>query len=282
MIAQTDLNTVIAEEQQIMDLYAPHYRSSTLTNSYPYQLERRNFTDWLVMTLREAGAELADMSVLDVGCGTGEILEHLADRGCSRLTGLDVSSRMLQETTRNLPEADLVNRPVEEYGFGGEQFDLITAAFTVHHLYNPAAFLDLVDRILLPGGWFFLLEYNAASWSRRKLVRNALLKPLVPLRIALKYKNKAALAALDDVPPLFNSAHQQLSYAQLVNAIRTPEHYSLDCITHGLWLPTLKHSLVGTSATDRAITRILETLEGWILPAQAGHFQWVAGRRRLR
>ncbi len=281
MVGQIDSDTVIAEEQQIMDLYAPHYRNTTLTNSYPYQLERRRFADWLVAILREAGAELADMSVLDVGCGTGEILQHLGDRGCVRLTGLDVSYGMIQEAARHLPKADLVNKPIDEYGFGNERFELITAAFTVHHLENPQAFFDLVDRALIPGGWFFLLEYNVASWSRRKLLGPTLLKPLVPLRIALKFKNKTALAALDDVPPLFNSAHQLLSYAKLVNAMRHPAHYSLQCVTHGLWLPRLKHALVGTSAIDRAITRALETVEHWILPAQAGHFQWVAGRRRV-
>ena len=90
MVRQIDSGTVIAEGQQIMAIYAPRYRSNTLTNSYPYQLERRRFADWLVAILREAGAELGDMSVLDVGCGTGEILQHLGERGCAQLTGLDV------------------------------------------------------------------------------------------------------------------------------------------------------------------------------------------------
>lgn len=281
MVGQIDTDAVIAEEQQIMDLYAPHYRTTTLTNSYPYQLERQRFADWLVSILHQEGTELAEISVLDVGCGTGEILQHLSERGCKRLTGLDVSHGMIQEAARHLPTADLVNKSIDEYGFGNERFGVITAALAVHHLQYPRAFFELVDRILIPGGWFFLLEYNMASWSRRKVLGRVLLKPLVPLRKALKIKNKKALARLDEVPALFNPAHQQRSYPELVDAMPHPELYSLQCLTHGLWLPTLKHALVGKSSIDRAITRAIETVENWILPAQAGHFQWVAGRRKV-
>ena len=160
MISGIHNNDIIAEEQRIMDLYAPHYRTNSLTNSYPYQLERRRFADWLVSLVRRNTTDLSEISVLDVGCGTGEILQHLDEMGFNQLTGLDLSPKMIEQAKRHVPTADLVNASIDEYDFANSQFGLITAAFTVHHLQEPRSFFEMVDRILLPGGWFFLLEYN--------------------------------------------------------------------------------------------------------------------------
>jgi len=272
-------NDILAEERRIMDLYAPHYRTNSLTNSYPYQLERRRFADWLVSLVRPSTTDLSEMSVLDVGCGTGEILQYLDEMGFNRLTGLDISPKMIEQAKRHVPSADLVNASIDECDFANSQFGLITAAFTVHHLQEPRSFFEMVDRILLPGGWFFLLEYNMASWSRRKLLGRALSLPIVPLRKALKMKNSKALAGLDQIPPLFNSAHQQRTYAEFLAAMPHPEWYSLTQVTHGLWLPRLKFALLGSLPFDRAVARTLETVERWIIPKEVGHFQWIAGRR---
>ena len=279
MITGTSNSDIIAEEQRIMDLYAPHYRTNSLTNSYPYQLERQRFANWLVSHVRQNATDLSKISVLDVGCGTGEILQHLDEMGFNQLTGLDLSPKMIEQAESHVPTADLVNASIDEYVFTNSRFGLITAAFTVHHLQEPRSFFEMVDRILLPDGWFFLLEYNMASWSRRNLLGRALSLPVVPLRKALKIKNSKALAGLDQIPPLFNSAHQQRTYAELIAAMPHREWYALTQVTHGLWLPRLKHALLGSSPFDRAVTRTLETVEQWILPKGAGHFQWIAGRR---
>lgn len=280
MVNPMSRESVIAEEQTIMDLYAPHYRATTLTNSYPYQLERKNFADWIVSVVREAGTDFATLRGLDVGCGTGDILQHLSDRGCKQLTGLDVSSGMIREAARHVPEAVLVNQPIDEFGFGDERFSLITAAFTVHHLHEPREFFDLVNRVLLPGGWFFLLEYNKASWLDRKWLRLVLTAPVVPLRIAIKIKNKRWLSERDQVPRLFNSAHQMLTLTELNELVPNPEMYDLQCVTHGFSLPTFREALSADSAFDRSVARALEAIDKRILPANAGHFQWVAGRRK--
>lgn len=275
-----DAQAVIDEERRISELYAPEYRRNTLTNSYPYQLERRQFADWVIATLVESGLDPAQLRALDVGCGSAEILELLRNRGIGRLAGLDLSAGMLAEARRHLPEAEFFLGEIDRQPDVGGPVQVITAAFLVHHLHHPRSFFELVDRVLAPGGWFFILDYNRTSWSRKPGLKSVLLAPTLPARAFLKLKNGGALAKLAHVPALFNPAHRLLTFDELRAAMPRPAGYELRVMTHGLWLASLKHSLDAGSYFDRKLTSAISRLEHLVMPANAGHFQWVAGRRR--
>lgn len=275
-----DARAVIDEERRISELYAPEYRRNTLTNSYPYQLERRQFADWVMATLVESGLDPAQLRALDAGCGSAEILELLRNRGIGRLAGLDLSAGMLAEARRHLPEAEFFLGEIDRQPDVGGPVQVITAAFLVHHLAHPRSFFELVDRVLAPGGWFFILDYNRTSWSRKPGLKSVLLAPTLPARAFLKLKNSGALAKLAHVPALFNPAHRLLTFDELRAAMPQPAEYELRVMTHGLWLASLKHSLDAGSYFDRKLTQAISRLERLVVPANAGHFQWVAGRRR--
>lgn len=275
-----DARAVIDEERRISELYAPEYRRNTLTNSYPYQLERRQFADWVMATLVESGLDPAQLRALDAGCGSAEILELLRNRGIGRLAGLDLSAGMLAEARRHLPEAEFFLGEIDRQPDVGGPVQVITAAFLVHHLAHPRSFFELVDRVLAPGGWFFILDYNRTSWSRKPGLKSVLLAPTLPARAFLKLKNSGALAKLAHVPALFNPAHRLLTFDELRAAMPQPAEYELRVMTHGLWLASLKHSLDAGSYFDRKLTQAISRLERLVVPANSGHFQWVAGRRR--
>lgn len=275
-----DARAVIDEERRISELYASEYRRNTLTNSYPYQLERRQFADWVMATLVESGLDPAQLRALDAGCGSAEILELLRNRGIGRLAGLDLSAGMLAEARRHLPEAEFFLGEIDRQPDVGGPVQVITAAFLVHHLAHPRSFFELVDRVLAPGGWFFILDYNRTSWSRKPGLKSVLLAPTLPARAFLKLKNSGALAKLAHVPALFNPAHRLLTFDELRAAMPQPAEYELRVMTHGLWLASLKHSLDAGSYFDRKLTQAISRLERLVVPANAGHFQWVAGRRR--
>jgi len=275
-----DAQAVIDEERRISELYAPDYRHNTLTNSYPYQRERREFADWVVATLVDAGLHPRELRALDVGCGSAEILELLRNRDVGRLAGLDLSAGMIAEARRHLPEAEFYLGEIDQQPDVGGPVQVVTAAFLVHHLQRPRSFFELVDRVLAPGGWFFVLDYNRASWSRRPGLKNLLLAPTLPARALLKMKNRGALAKLARVPALFNPAHRLLTTREMRAAMPDPSAYELRVVTHGLWLASLKHSIDAGSFFDRKLTGAIARLERLVVPAEAGHFQWFAGRRR--
>lgn len=271
---------ILAEELRIMEMWAPHYRTSTLANSCEYQIERREFADWIVATVNAAGIEPRDAAVLDAGCGTGEVLQLLQERGFSSLVGLDLAPGMVAAAGRNLPDAQIVQGCIEDTYLPDRRIQVVTAAFTVHHLENPRSFFELVDRVLAPGGWFFLLEYNAASWSRHRIGRRLMRASARPLRVLFKLKNRRRLSALHKVPVLFNAAHRERTFQEFLDAMPNPKDYEVRQLTRGYWLSPFKHALIGESAFDRWFVRTVNAIERRALPAERGHFQWIAGRRR--
>ncbi|MCP4249909.1 MAG: class I SAM-dependent methyltransferase [bacterium] len=134
-------------------MQAPEYRRN-------YELEQHY---WWFVGIRAMVHELLSLSlgqaplgrVLDVGCGTGALLDELRPRA-QELWGLDVSPEGLRFCARrgghNLICADGSRTP-----FPASYFDVVTAIGIVEHLDDDAAFLTEMNRVLQPDGVLILL-----------------------------------------------------------------------------------------------------------------------------
>jgi len=276
------LKNVLAEEQRIMDEFAPVYDAAMITNSYVYSLERKRFVKWLTGLAAEAG-ELSEMSVLDAGCASGGVLELMSGAGFGQLTGLDLSPKMLEVARgRELPRTEFLRGTIEHAPFQGQIFDVIVAAFTVHHLCEPSAFFKLVDNTLKPGGYFFVLEYDidsgtiglAGDGPRRRIGDT--------VRGLFAWKNRRTLAAKPPLVGQFNSAHRMMSFANLCDAMPNPDDYKVTHDSHGFVLPAFLPVLVEESAIDRGIVKVADAIDRRLKRSRTGLFQWVAGRRVTR
>ena len=275
-----DLGAVLDEERELMNFYAPHYRTSLMFNSYYYREERRHFADWMLGILADAGRDPPALSYLDVGCGTGELLELLAERGCFELTGIDLAEEMLRERNhRRVPGARLVHGSVEHHDFGSERFDVIASILMVHHLCDPGAFFRLVDRHLEVGGWFFVLEYNGAGWLHGRVVRRPINWLVAPMRRLVKIKNRVALASEPPVPARFNHAHRLLRFDDLLDTMPGRDAYRIARYTRGLFLPAFTNALVRESGVDATLYELIDAVDRVVGPFGAGYLQGVAGER---
>ncbi len=100
---------------------------------------------------------LADRAVLELGCGTGCNLAHLATRG-ARCTGLDVSPTQLAKARGrwgHLPGLRFVEAEAVEYLTSRrEGFDVVVSVFGPAWFTDPDVLLPLVRERLAPGGLF--------------------------------------------------------------------------------------------------------------------------------
>ena len=101
--------------------------------------------------------------LLDIGTGTGRILELLAPQA-ERCVGLDVSHQMLSIARSNLAEAGLTNSSVRHGNlyqppFDPESFDLIVMHQVLHYLENAGDALDRAAGLLEPGGRMLIVDF---------------------------------------------------------------------------------------------------------------------------
>ena len=109
--------------------------------------------------------------LLDLGCGTGELLKILLELGGNTAcTGLDLSENMLAVARKKLGErAQLVRGDAERLPFGDGSFDAVVCNDSFHHYPDPAAVVAEVERVLRPGGTFVLGDCRHA-WPGRALI----------------------------------------------------------------------------------------------------------------
>jgi demethylmenaquinone methyltransferase/2-methoxy-6-polyprenyl-1,4-benzoquinol methylase len=105
-----------------------------------------------------------DARVLDLCCGTGDVLLALEERRGTPVLGSDFCHPMLVEARRKIAagnfhtplfEADALDLP-----FASASLDLITVAFGFRNLANYGKGLEEFVRVLRPGGVVAILEFS--------------------------------------------------------------------------------------------------------------------------
>lgn len=100
-------------------------------------------------------------SVLDLGCGVGEIGRRL-DRGGRRIVGVDVALGALRRARPELRSARLALFDGYRLPFREDGFDLVLAVCVVHHVPPRAwpGFFAEMARVVRPGGLAVVFEHN--------------------------------------------------------------------------------------------------------------------------
>jgi ubiquinone/menaquinone biosynthesis C-methylase UbiE len=115
--------------------------------------------------------------VLDVAAGAGHTGLYLAGLGHD-VTLSDLTASMLQRTheaaARRGLAAQFRQHPAEAMPYADAEFDLVTCRVAPHHFSAPDQFIAEVARVLVPGGYFLLIdgsvpddEPEAEEWLHR-------------------------------------------------------------------------------------------------------------------
>jgi ubiquinone/menaquinone biosynthesis C-methylase UbiE len=103
------------------------------------------------------------ITILDVGCGTGEYTKKIAQKyPKSKIIGLDISPQILKVAKlkcRRLRNASFVSGSAYATNFPKQKFDLIVGFYVLHHL-DVKKFDKEALRILKKNGKMFFCEPN--------------------------------------------------------------------------------------------------------------------------
>jgi ubiquinone/menaquinone biosynthesis C-methylase UbiE len=113
--------------------------------------------------LLELLAEREVEDLLDIGTGTGRMLEILGERA-RRAVGIDLSHEMLTVARSNLERARLRNclvRHGDMYRLpvANASFDAVTAHQVLHYAEDPPAVIAEAARVLRPEGRLFVVDF---------------------------------------------------------------------------------------------------------------------------
>jgi ubiquinone/menaquinone biosynthesis C-methylase UbiE len=113
--------------------------------------------------------------VLDVGCGTANLVPRLAAWAASveRYVGLDPSFEMLRMAGAKAAAvpfpAALLSAPAEALPLRAASFDTAVSASSLHYWPDPLAGLREIRRVLRPGGALLLLDWDRGPLPMRLL-----------------------------------------------------------------------------------------------------------------
>ncbi|MFC0503994.1 class I SAM-dependent methyltransferase [Micromonospora costi] len=150
----------------LIDYYGPDGWGS---QSPPLRQRQHIATELISRTLTARPEQPA--AVLDVGCGDGSFLAHLAStvaRPDVRWIGVDYSEHQLAraaELPYEFHRCDLG----EGIPLPDVSVDVVHAGEVVEHLYDPDRLLEECARVLRPGGHLVVTTPNLHAWYNRAL-----------------------------------------------------------------------------------------------------------------
>lgn len=126
-------------------------------------------TDLLLRCIKENG--LNTKTILDVGCGTGELETNLANQ--LKVVGVDLVAYMLRVAKDRRKDCEFLKASCNKLPFRDRAFTMVLVVNVLHHLKpsDRQALFTEISKMLAPGGHVVVFEHNPKNPFTRIVVR---------------------------------------------------------------------------------------------------------------
>lgn len=142
-------------DSQILNSVADTYEA--IAESWD-RVRRRPGAVWTMLLPHVADG----VSVLDVACGNGRLLEFLGPKNV-RYTGLDGSQKLITIARERYPDTQFVVGDMQSLSFEDASFDVVACLAALQHLPSRSTRLKALNemrRVITPGGRLLLTNWN--------------------------------------------------------------------------------------------------------------------------
>ncbi len=107
-----------------------------------------------------------DLTVLDVACGTGDMLQWWKERAevsgakIGRFIGVDPSEGMLKVAREKVDYADFIVAKAQEMPVEENTADILSISYGIRNVVDRQEAIDEFHRVLKPGGMVVILEFT--------------------------------------------------------------------------------------------------------------------------
>jgi ubiquinone/menaquinone biosynthesis C-methylase UbiE len=162
-------------------------KERTKINEEKWDSWAKTFDDesWRIKFLRTAQFNLIsvleikeNISVLDIGCGTGWALGQISRliNNNGSFYGIDLSAKMIEKAKENFKAFKnfyFIKANAESIPLNNDFFDIIICTNSFHHYLKPDLALKEMHRLLKSDGRLYILDPTADSWYMKLLDRFA-------------------------------------------------------------------------------------------------------------
>lgn len=112
---------------------------------------------------------VSGMVVCDLGCGTGALIEAVADLGV-QLVGADIAEGMLRQASRRTSCAGILVQVSGELAVGlpfhNSAFQVVLSSSVLEYVWDLPGYIGEVHRIISVGGYWIVTVPDTRHWSR--------------------------------------------------------------------------------------------------------------------
>ncbi len=181
MLEESHIKGASRQQAELMfDSISRHY--DRLNHLLSLGTDRR----WRRRAVNLMRANIKPESILDVATGTGDMAIEALRLRPLKVTGIDISEKMLEVGREKIMRRDLGDRIELVSGdasamiFGDGSFDAAMSAFGVRNFEDTVTGLTEMCRVLRRGGMVMVLEFSRPSWFPLKQIYGLYFSRVLP------------------------------------------------------------------------------------------------------
>ncbi len=149
----------VLSQDEINDIYSDNYFEYEVANHDAFfNLMKLSLQD---VNFDELAKTLPSKNVLDIGCATGLLLNHLKGMGFNT-TGVEICEPSADYAIKT-HGLEVHKKPLHEAGFADESFSVVHLSHLIEHVPSPSSILKEIYRILQQNGYMILTTPNVDS-----------------------------------------------------------------------------------------------------------------------
>lgn len=120
----------------------------------------------IIYKLMDSYLEDKNSKTLDCGCGSGEFLKYLSNKGYSNLAGTDFSKESIKQSSSKISGDFYLSDLSNKNGLKKKNYEAIVCSEVLEHVEDDALALKNLFKALRKGGFLFIsVPYLNKNWS---------------------------------------------------------------------------------------------------------------------